>query len=595
MNKEQIRNFAIIAHIDHGKSTLADRIMELTQTVSERERQSQLLDDMAVEKAHGVTVKARTVRNYYSANDGKEYEYNLIDTPGHVDFNYEVSKSLAATEGAILLVDATQGVQAQTIANYRIAKQNNLNIIPVINKVDIASAEVEQTQAQLNDLDSSFTKENTLLISAKTGLGVLAVLEAIKNRIPAPKGNTDKPLKALIFDSLYDPYQGIIAYVRLVDGELHQNDQLLLMQAQKSFKLKSLGIFAPNMQEKNSLSVGEVGYVVTGLKNPKAIRVGDTITLKNNPTSDPIKGYRPAQQMVFAGLYPKNNDYPALKDAILKLSLNDTSFSFVEEHSEALGMGFRCGFLGAFHLQIIRERLFDEFGLDVLTTAPNVTYQVLLKNGQRMHINNPVQFPAFGLIQEVKEPFVKAEITMPSECLNAVLKLVDSHKGQLLDMGNDGNLVVVTIKIPLSEIAYHFFSELKSVSHGFASLSTEFLDYEQSDLVKVEIDMNYATVDALSFVVHRSDVNDMTQTLVHNLKYAVPRQLYPTPVQAIVEGKSVARADVPPLRKNAAVNGDAHSVSKKAALLRRQSINKRQSAKNEIKLPQSVFNTILEL
>lgn len=595
MNKEQIRNFAIIAHIDHGKSTLADRIMELTQTVSERERQSQLLDDMAVEKAHGVTVKARTVRNYYSANDGEEYEYNLIDTPGHVDFNYEVSKSLAATEGAILLVDATQGVQAQTIANYRIAKQNDLIIIPVINKVDIASAEVEQTQTQLSDLDSNFTKENTLLISAKTGLGVPAVLEAIKNRIPAPKGNTDKPLKALIFDSLYDPYQGIIAYVRLVDGKLHHDDQLFLMQAQKSFKLKSLGIFAPNMQEKNNLSAGEVGYIVTGLKDPKAIRVGDTVTLKNNPTSDSIVGYQSAQQMVFAGLYPKNNDYPALKDAILKLSLNDTSFSFVEEHSEALGMGFRCGFLGAFHLQIIRERLFDEFGLDVLTTAPNVTYQVLLKNGQRMNINNPVQFPAFGLIQEVKEPFVKAEITMPSECLNAVLKLVDSHKGQLLDMGNDGNLVVVTIKIPLSEIAYHFFSELKSVSHGFASLSTEFLDYEQSDLVKVEIDMNYTTVDALSFVVHRSDVNDMTQTLVHNLKYAVPRQLYPTPVQAIVEGKSVARVDVPPLRKNAAVNGDAHSVSKKAVLLRRQSINKRQSVKNEIKLPQSVFNTILEL
>ncbi|WP_300558196.1 translation elongation factor 4 [Companilactobacillus sp.] len=595
MNEEQIRNFAIIAHIDHGKSTLADRIMELTHTVSKRDSQAQLLDDMAVEKEHGVTVKARTVRNYYSANDGKEYEFNLIDTPGHVDFNYEVSKSLAATEGAILLVDATQGVQAQTIANYRIAKQNDLVIIPVINKVDIDSADIEQTQKQLNDLDPSFTKENILLISAKTGDGVPLVLEEIKNRIPAPQGDDTKTLKALIFDSIYDSYQGIIVYVRLIDGNIHQNDELYLMQAQTAFKLKSLGTFSPDLHVKNDLTAGEVGYVVTGLKDPKAIRVGDTLTLKNNPTSKPVVGYHPASQMVFAGIYPKNNDYPALKNAILKLSLNDTSFSFVEERSEALGMGFRCGFLGAFHLQIIRERLFDEFQLNVLTTAPNVMYEVLLKNGQRMKINNPVNFPVFGLIQEVKEPFAKAEITTPNETLNAVMKLIDSHKGQLLDMGNDGNLIVLTIKIPLSEIAYRFFSELKSVSHGYASLNTEFLDYEVSDLVKVEIDMNYTSVDALSFIVHRSDVNEMTQNLVQKLKYAVPRQLYPTPVQAIVEGKSIARVDVPPLRKNAAVNGESRSVSKKAALLRRQSMNKRRSAKSKIKLPQDVFNTILEL
>ncbi|RRK09931.1 elongation factor 4 [Lactiplantibacillus garii] len=595
MNQTRIRNFAIIAHIDHGKSTLADRIMEATQTVSQREQHAQLLDDMNVEKAHGVTVKARTVRNYYHADDGQEYEYNLIDTPGHVDFTYEVSKSLAATEGAILLVDATQGVQAQTIANYRIAKRHHLSIIPVINKVDIGSTEVQRTQEQLETLDATFTKARTLLISAKTGLGVHEVLEAIHERIPAPQGHPDQPLKALVFDSLYDAYQGIIAYVRLIDGHVHQNDDLRLMQTGEAFKLKALGTFDPNMQPEKALRTGEVGYVVTGLKDPRAVRVGETLTLKSQPTAAAVTGYSPAQPVVFAGLFPKDNDYETLKSAILKLSLNDTSFSYTEERSEALGMGFRCGFLGAFHLQIIRERLKAEFGLDVLTTAPTVTYQVLLKNGQRLLIQNPVQFPAFSLIEEVQEPFVKAEITMPSDSLSAVLKLVDGHKGELLDMKNDNDLVVIIIKIPLSEIAYHFFSELKSVSHGFASLSTEFLDYEVGDLVKVEVDMNYTAVDALAFIVHRSDVSAMTQALVHQLKRTVPRQLYPTPVQAVVEGKAVARVDVPPLRKNAAVNGDAHSISKKAALLRRQSINKRQAAKNAIKLPQSVFNAILEL
>lgn len=595
MDKKYIRNFAIIAHIDHGKSTLADRIMELTQTVSKRDLQAQLLDDMAVEKDHDVTVKAKTVRNYFDSKDGNRYEYNLIDTPGHVDFNYEVSKSLVACEGVILLVDATQGVQAQTVANYHIAKKNNLKIIPVINKIDISSADVENTQAQLFDLDTSFTATHTFLISAKTGEGVPELLEAIKEYIPAPQGDSKNPLKALIFDSLYDSYQGIIAYIRLIDGQLQKNAKLLLMQSNKIFESKKIGVLTPNLHEQNTLNVGEVGYIITGIKDPKAVCVGDTITLNELPADKPVSGYRPAHQMVFAGIFPKNNDYPSLKEAILKLSLNDTSFSFNDENSEVLGTGFRCGFLGAFHLQIICERLKDEFGLDVLTTAPNVHYQVLLKNGSTMNIDNPIQFPPFGLIQEVKEPFMRGEITMPNDSLNAVLKLVNQHKGQLLDMGNDGNLITISIKIPLSEIVYQFFSELKSVSHGYASLSVEFLDFEVNDLVQVEVDMNYSPVDALTFIVHRSDVSTMTQTLVHKLKYVVPRQLYPIPVQAIVEGKVIARVDVPPLRKNAAVNGDSRSTSKKAALLRRQSINKRRSTKNEIRLPQSVFNAILEL
>ncbi|MDT6979686.1 translation elongation factor 4 [Levilactobacillus zymae] len=595
MQQQFIRNFAIIAHIDHGKSTLADRIMALTKTVSERDSHAQLLDDLAVERDHGVTVKSRTVRNYYRDQTGQDYEYNLIDTPGHVDFNYEVAKSLAATEGAILLVDATQGVQAQTIANYRIAQQDGLTIIPVLNKIDMPAADVPAALAQLHDLNPAFDRAHTLMISAKTGEGVPAVLEAIKERIPAPSGNPTAPLKALVFDSLYDPYQGVIAYVRVLDGQLDLSQPLTLMQATLDFKAKGVGVFSPTMHPQATLNAGEVGYVVTGIKDPRAVRVGETLTRKTAPAAVALPGYRPAQPMVFAGLYPKDNDYPALREAVLKLGLNDTSFSFTEERSEALGMGFRCGFLGAFHLQIIRERLRDEYGLEVLATAPNVTYQVTLKNGQHMVITNPVQFPAFGLIETVAEPFVRAEITTPDNGLNAVLKLVDQHKGTLLDLGNSGDLVVVTAKLPLSEVAAHFFSELKSVSHGYASLNTEFLDNEVADLVKIEVAMNYAPVDALAMVVHRSDAPTITQALVKQLKATVPRQLYPTPVQAIVEGKALARVDVPPLRKNAAVNGEAHSVSKKAALLRRQSQNKRRATQSQIKLPQSVFNALLEL
>lgn len=595
MQAQQIRNFAIIAHIDHGKSTLADQIMALTQTVSQREQRAQLLDDLAVEREHGVTVKSRTVRNLYHAQDGQTYEFNLIDTPGHVDFSYEVAKSLAAAEGAILLVDATQGVQAQTIANYRIAQAAGLTIIPVLNKIDLPNADVEATLGQLTALNPAFGPAQTLLISAKTGRGVPAVLEAIRTRIPAPSGQPQAPLKALVFDTLYDPYQGVVAYVRIIDGHLNLKQPLTLMNTTIRFQAKGMGTFTPTMHPQKDLDVGEVGYVVTGIKDPRSVRVGETLTRQTAPAKTALPGYRPARPMVFAGLYPKQNNYPELREAIFKLGLNDTSFSFTEERSEALGMGFRCGFLGAFHLQIIRERLRDEYGLEVLTTAPNVTYRVTLKNQQRLTVTNPVQFPAFGLIETIEEPFVKAAITTPSEALNAVLKLIDQHKGTLLDLGNNGDLVVVTAKLPLAEVAVHFFSEVKSVSHGYASLNTEFLDDEVADLVKVEVALNYTTVDALTMIVHRSDAPALTQQLVKRLKGTVPRQLYPTPVQAVVEGKVLARVDVPPLRKNAAVNGEARSVSKKAALLRRQSQNKRRAAQNTIQLPQSVFNALLEL
>jgi GTP-binding protein LepA len=596
MKQNQIRNFAIIAHIDHGKSTLADRIMEQTQTVSERTSKAQLLDDMQVEQAHGITVKSRTVCNLYQADNGVEYEYNLIDTPGHVDFSYEVSKSLAASDGAILLVDATQGVQAQTVANLRLARENNLTIFPVINKIDSASAEIEKTEQEIRTLGAEFADTKILHISAKTGQGVHEVLEAIHQLFPAPRGSVQAPLKALVFDSLYDNFKGIIAYIRIVDGSLKQGQEVKLMAANTPVQNKEIGIFTPQRTVSNKLTVGDVGYIMTGIKDPTLLRVGDTLTDALQPTTEALPGYQPAHPMVYAGFYPKEDTYRDLEAAIQKLSLNDSSFQYVRETSEALGPGFRCSFLGIFHLQIIRERLKDEYALDVLTTAPNVTYKVHFKSTDEVQIvNNPIMFPDFAEINYVEEPFSNIRITTPNEVLGEVMKLADTHKGQLVTMGNQGDLIVLRYRIPTAEIAYDFFNALKSISHGYATLETEFADYELADVVKVEVAINYTVVDALSFVVHREDAPAMTQQLVKKLKYTIPRRLYPMPAQAIVEGKSIARVDIPPLRKNAAVNGDKKSISKKQALLRRQSINKRQAEKSDIKLSQDVFNSILDI
>lgn len=596
MNPSHIRNFAIIAHIDHGKSTLADRIMEQTQTVNDRQSKAQLLDDLQVEQAHGVTVKSRTVRNYYRADDGQEYEYNFIDTPGHVDFTYEVSKSLAASDGAILLVDATQGVQAQTVANLRLAQDNHLVVIPVVNKIDAAAADVDCTIAQIRDLSSEFVDVPVLKISAKTGLNVHDVMEAIHTTIPAPVGDAKAPLKALVFDSQYDAFKGIIAYVRLVDGQLKANDNLVLMANQQAVAANEIGIFAPARVPAKQLGVGDVGYVVTGLKDPQALRVGDTLTLAANPTETALPGYEPAQSMVFAGFYPQGDHYHDLQLAVEKLALNDTSFHYRPENSEALGAVFRCGFLGIFHLQIIRERLHDEYGLDVLTTAPNVTYRVHLKNtDDPIVVNNPIKFPDYSRIDFVEEPLAKATITTTSESLGPVMKLADQHRGTLQDMSNQGDLVVLNYELPFAEIAYDFFNALKSVSHGYATLTTALAGYDLADVVKIEVHVNYARVDALSFVVHREDAPRVAQELVHKLKFVIPRKLYPMPVQSVVEGKALARVDVPPLRKNAAANGEKKSASKKAAQLRRQSANKRQAAHSDIELPQEVFNAVLDL
>ncbi|WP_294756624.1 translation elongation factor 4 [uncultured Lactobacillus sp.] len=600
MKLANIRNFAIIAHIDHGKSTLADRIMEQTDTVSKRQLSDQLLDSMEVEQAHGVTVKSRSVRNFYQADNGQEYEYNLIDTPGHVDFSYEVSKSLAASDGAILLVDATQGVQAQTVANLRLALKHNLTIIPVINKIDNAAADVAATEAQIRALRPEFADVAILKISAKTGENVHQVLEAIYQKIPAPQGKPAAPLKALIFDSQYDSYQGIIADVRLIDGTLKSQQKLELMQGGSTFNAQAVGIFTPDMKPVKELNAGEVGYIVTGIKDVASVQVGDTLTAAENPTKNAIPHFKPAQSMVYAGFYPKGNtSYEALKQAISKLALNDSAFHYTPEQSEALDAGFRCGFLGIFHLQIIQERLRDEYHVEVLTTAPNATYHVYLKQPQPkqeyLTITNPAKFPDFSEIDYVTESYVKAVITTPNEYLGAVMKLCDQHFGEMVDLDNQQDLVTLTYKLPVSEIAYDFFNSLKSITHGFATLDTEFLDYELVDVVKIQIQINYASVDALDIIVPRQKADLIAHKLVKKLKYTVPRRLYPMPVQAMVENKSIARVDVPPLRKNAAVNGEKRSISKKQQLLRRQSLNKRQAVKSDIKLPQSVFDAILNI
>jgi len=595
LKQTNIRNFSIIAHIDHGKSTLADRIMEQTDTIDKREMQDQLLDNMAVEKAHGVTVKSRTVRNTYHADDGQDYEFNFIDTPGHVDFSYEVSKSLAATDGVILLVDATQGVQAQTVANFRLAQENNLTILPVINKIDSPNAQVESTEKQIRQLSSELSEANVLYISAKTGLGVHDVLEAITKELPASKGDSKLPLKALIFDSVYDSFKGVIAYIRILDGRLTKNTDLELMANNKKVSATEIGILTPNRVSVKEMNAGDVGYIITGIKDPEEIRIGDTITEENNPTDQPLPGYKPAKPMVFAGIYPVN-EYKELKDAIYKLKLNDSSLQITPEVSDALGAGFRGGFLGIFHLQIIKERLHDEFGVDVLTTAPNVPYRInLKKDGQIIEVNNPVGIPDFKEIDFIEEPMFEVKINTLSESISDIMKIADRFKGEFVDMDNGSDFVELTYKMPLSEIAYNFFNQLKSVSHGYASMTSEFVDYEIADVVKAEILINYSHVDALTFVAHRQDVQKISQKLVEKLKYTMPRRLNPMPAQVMVEGKVVARVDIPPLRKNAAVNGNKYSVSKKQALLRRQSSNNKNAARNEIQLPQKVFNAILDL
>lgn len=595
IDSNNIRNFSIIAHIDHGKSTLADRIMEFTNTVDDRTSKPQLLDNMTVEKEHGVTVKSQTVTNYYLAKDNQQYVLNLIDTPGHVDFSYEVTKSLSATEGVILLVDATQGVQAQTIANYNLAKAQHIKIMPVINKIDSPNAEIANVKQQILDLDSQFKPADILEISSKNGTGVTELLEAIVVNIPAPTlADQAQELKALVFDMTYDSYQGVIAHIRLVAGEIKANQKLILMNACKKFDAKSIGIFNPNMVGQDTLHAGEVGYVVTGIKEVNQIRVGDTITTAVAGTADPLPGYEEATSVVYAGIFPKD-DFLEMKSALFKIALNDSSLKIENDYSDALGQGFRVGFLGNFHLQIIKERLLVEYGMEVITTSPNVTYKVHLKNDKDVSVNNPVNFPNYSDIDYVEEPIVTMTITTLPESVNQVINLSEKYRGVLIDLNNLSNLVQLTYNMPLSEIAYHFFNALKSETHGYATLAMGEITYQPADIVKITFDINYSNVPQLTFITNRTNAADQSQEIVHKLKYTVPRQLYPMPAQAIVEGKVIARVDIPPIRKNAAVSGEKKSISKQQALLRRQSLNKRKTKQLDFELPQSVFDIFLDI
>ena len=547
---ENIRNFCIIAHVDHGKSTLADRMLQLTGTISARDMTEQVLDNMELEREKGVTIKASAVRMVYHARDGQDYEFNLIDTPGHVDFNYEVSRALYACEGAVLVVDATQGIEAQTLANLYLALDANLVIIPVINKIDLPSALVDAVKKDLVNL-LGVPEEEIIPISAKTGQNVDLVLEAIALKVPQPSRNIDQPLRALIFDSHYDPYKGVIAYVRVFDGKLEPNDRIMMMANGIRTQPIEIGVFSPDLRPIDKLEAGDVGYIATGLKTVSECRVGDTITNAVKPAAEALPGYRKAKPMVFAGVYPtEGEDYPNLKDALEKLQLNDASLSFEPESSEALNFGFRCGFLGLFHMEIIQERLEREYNLDVVFTAPSVEYQVLLTNGEVITIDSPADLPDESRIVEIREPWLTLNIFTPSEYYGVVMDLVKRKRGiYISEEYPSANRVQLNFEIPLSEIIVDFFDLLKSGTRGYASMDYQFLEYRAGDLVKLEILINGDNVDALTAIVHKNDAYHKGQALVSKLKELIPQQLFTIPIQAYSQGKVISRANVKALRK----------------------------------------------
>ena len=548
---DRIRNFCIIAHVDHGKSTLADRMLQMTNTIADRDMTAQILDSMDLEREKGVTIKASAVRMIYNAKDGQDYEFNLIDTPGHVDFNYEVSRALYACEGAVLVVDATQGIEAQTLANLYLALDANLVIIPVINKVDLQSADVEGVKRDLKML-LGVEDDEILPISAKTGVGVDAVLEAIAAKIPAPTRSEDKPLRALVFDSHYDSYKGVIAYVRVFDGSLTANDKIAMMATGTKIVPVEIGIFSPNLLPIEKLSAGDVGYIATGLKTVSECRVGDTITNATKPADSPLPGYRKAKPMVFAGVYPvEGEDYPDLKEALEKLQLNDASLTYEPESSEALNFGFRCGFLGLFHMEIIQERIEREYDLDVVFTAPSVEYKVDLADGSSIIIDSPADLPDEGRIKEIYEPWMSLEVFSPTDYYGVIMEMVRKRRGIYVNQEYPAaNRVQLNFEIPLSEIIVDFFDLLKSNTRGYASMDYQFLEYRAGDLVKLQILLNEEPVDALTAIVHSQDAYHKGQALVSKLKEIIPQQLFTIPIQAYAEGRVISRANVKALRKD---------------------------------------------
>jgi GTP-binding protein LepA len=597
MDPKYIRNFCIIAHIDHGKSTLSDRLLEYTGTVSPREMSDQVLDQMDLEREKGITIKAKAVRMMYRAHDGHEYELNLIDTPGHVDFTYEVSRALAACEGAILVVDASQGIEAQTLANLYMAIDHDLSIIAVVNKIDLASARPDEVAQDIDNL-FGIPKEQTLHASAKEGIGTEAILEALVERIPPPRGRPEGPTRALIFDSHYDPYKGVVAYVRVVDGALRQAQSLLLMAKGTRLEALEVGTFRPKMTPIAELDTGEVGYVATGLKNVRECSVGDTITATDMPSQNPLAGYQPAKPMVFAGLYPVlNEDYDLLRDALEKLHLNDAALSYEGETSQALSFGFRCGFLGLLHMEIVQERLEREYGLHLIATAPSVGYQVKTRDGQVREVHNPADLPSPDLIEEISEPWMHISVFSPAEYIGAVMELVTGGRGEFTRMEYlDERRVLLNYLIPLSEIIVDFYDRLKACTRGYASLDYELAEYRPGNLVRLDVLVNSQPVDALSIIVHDEHAYQKGQALVSKLKRVIPRQLFDVAIQAAVGSRVISRANVKALRKDVLAKCYGGDVTRKKKLLERQKEGKKRLKRlGNVEIPQEAFMSVLKL
>ena len=597
MDQNKIRNFSIIAHIDHGKSTLADRLIEYTGTLTKREMEAQILDSMDLERERGITIKAQAVRSSYKAKNGEEYMLNFIDTPGHVDFTYEVSRALAACEGALLVIDATQGIEAQTLANVYLALDNDLEIIPVINKVDLPSADPDRVKHEIEEVIGIDASE-AVLTSAKTGLGIEDVLEAIVAKVPAPSGISDSPLKALVFDSKFDAYKGVVLYVRVIDGRIKPGMKIKMMATNAEFEVTEVGVFKPNLVNVDSLEVGQVGFFAAAIKNVKDARVGDTVTDANNPAAEALPGYRKATPMVFCGLYPvENSDYDNLRDALEKLQLNDASLVFEPETSVALGFGFRCGFLGLLHMDVIKERLEREYNLTLITTAPNVIYQVFRTNGDVELVDNPSNFPDPTVIDHVEEPYVNATIIVPKDYVGAVMELSQEKRGEYEDMTYlDETRVMIHYALPLSEIIYDYFDRLKSVTRGYASLDYELAGYRASSLVKVDILLNGEPVDALSAIVHREKAVSRGRQLVEKLRSLIPRQMFEIPVQAAIGNKVIARENVRAMRKDVLAKCYGGDISRKRKLLEKQKEGKKRMKQvGSVELPQEAFMAILKM
>ncbi|MBQ8382289.1 MAG: translation elongation factor 4 [Clostridia bacterium] len=597
-NQKNIRNFSIIAHIDHGKSTLADRLLEKTQTVSKREMEEQLLDNMDLERERGITIKARAVKLDYAAPDGEQYTLNLIDTPGHVDFGYEVSRSLNACEGALLVIDASQGIEAQTLANAYLAVDSNLEIVPVINKIDLPSADVERCRREVEDI-IGIPAEGCPAVSAKAGLNIEDVLEAVVRDIPAPTGDPDAPLKALIFDSYYDPYLGVVVYIRVMDGTLSAGQRIRMMHAGSEFDVVEVGtLTAFGLHKEDSLSAGEVGYITASIKTVADTQVGDTVTLADNPTDEPLPGFKKALPMVFSGVYPADGSrYSDLRDALEKLQLNDASLSFEPETSAALGFGFRCGFLGLLHMEIIQERIEREFNLDIITTAPSVIYKITRRDGEVVYIDNPTGYPSPDEIEEAAEPMIHANIITPVEFVGGIMDLCQDRRGVFMDMKYlDTTRTELHYEMPLNEIIYDFFDALKSRSKGYASLDYEFSEYKRSKLVKLDILLNGDIVDALSFIVHEEKAYGRARKICEKLKENIPRQLFEVPIQAAIGGKIIARETVKAMRKDVLAKCYGGDITRKKKLLEKQKEGKKKMRQlGSVQVTPEAFMAVLKM